>query len=638
MTLFKQVALAVSLIIILMLGSVMYINYESAKQDMIDALYENTVNNISTLSNKLADAEDEASIISIIDSEFDAGYYKLIEFRSSDANFEYTQLDNEKVENVPLWFIEITNINLESITSDVSSGWSVIGELTLEGDTSTIYKALYKTFIKLLYLFIILVSIAHIALSILLHYVLKPLKLIQSQAEAILNNEFVIQEKEPYTTEFKEVVKGMNSMVKRVEDIFDRANLAAAKNRELLYNDPITKLYNRRYLMLKLPDLIKSENRVDGGTLIFAAFNSLELILKLIGRQNAEGLLFEFAQILQVTTEEFEEKVLARVNETEFSILLPACEASEAEKIVEEINTKFTTLLTKYEVNKKELMLHFGLYRYKPSVTVPDLLTKADNALSNAQSLEKGNFYIHAEKDDEHAMGKEQWRVLLEEVMSKERFHLKFWLTMNVSEKKVVHKIMTFTIEDAAKKSYAYGSFIPPAINLGMVSRLYNVAIKELFTKEHSELKDSLCSVRLSNEFLKTPNALESLAKLFEKSKYSRNFHLIFEVADSFAVNNTHLLKTFVKLFNQYNFQFGIHSFTNEASDMSYLKELNPVFIKADVSFLLDQTEESMNGLHTITDSLGIDIIASFVKNKEELEALEKREIKIVQGPITDKI
>ncbi len=74
MTLFKQMALAVSFIIIVMLGAVMAINYHSAKQDMIQSLYETTVNNISTLTNRLADASDDpALLVTTIDAEFDSG-------------------------------------------------------------------------------------------------------------------------------------------------------------------------------------------------------------------------------------------------------------------------------------------------------------------------------------------------------------------------------------------------------------------------------------------------------------------------------------------------------------------------------------------------------------------------------------
>ena len=218
MTLFKQVALTVSLIIIIMLGSVMYINYESAKKDIITSLYETTVNNISTLTNNLAEAGGEnALLITTIDSEFDSGYYNLIEYASSDGIFSYKQVDNDPVEGVPSWFIDFANVKLDIVNADVSVGWNIIGQVNVAGDTAIVYKALYKMFIKLLYMFIIFAAIGLTTLSILLHFVLKPLKLIQNQAEAITRNEFVIQEHEPYTTEFRDVVTGMNTMLRKVE-------------------------------------------------------------------------------------------------------------------------------------------------------------------------------------------------------------------------------------------------------------------------------------------------------------------------------------------------------------------------------------------------------------------------------------
>jgi len=119
MTLFKQLAFVVSMIIIAVLGAVMYINYTSAKQDMIDSLYQSTVNNISTLSSKIADAKGhEALTITTIDAEFDAGYYMLIEFTSNDGLFHYKQAaayNYIKKSNVIAF--QMTNANLNVLCS-----------------------------------------------------------------------------------------------------------------------------------------------------------------------------------------------------------------------------------------------------------------------------------------------------------------------------------------------------------------------------------------------------------------------------------------------------------------------------------------------------------------------------------------
>jgi len=639
MTLFKQMALVVSFIIITMLSGVMYINYTSAKQDMITSLYETTVNNISTLTNNLADAGDDTVLLStIIDSEFDSGYYKLISFTSTDGKFSYKQEDRDSVEGVPSWFVESTSIKLEVISADVSSGWNIIGEVKVAGDTAIVYKALYKMFIKLLYLFVIFVAIALIALSVILHFVLKPLKLIQNQAEAILNNEFVIQKNEPYTTEFKEVVKGMNAMVKRVEDIFTKANEAAQRNRELLYNDPITKLFNRRYLMLKLPDLIKLENKTEGGTILFIALSSVELISKAIGSRDTEKTLVEVGKRLREISKKFDDRVVARVNSTEFILMLPDCESDEASSIAKKINKIFNTLIKQHNLQSDAIYINIGLYRYKPSVSIADLLTRADSALSNAKADESQNTYLYEEKDDENAMGKEQWRNIIEDSIRQNHFSLRFYPTLNVKSKNIEHKAMTFTIDDGGDKRYFYGDFIAPAINLGLVSKMYIVALQMLITSQQKELEGTLCSIRLSNEFIKDTSAYTELSSLFAKYAKTLKFKLFFEVSDSFAVNNTQTVKNFVELFSRYNFGFGINSFTGESNDYAYLKELNPAFIKADIPFLLDQSQDSMSALQVIMDSLGIDIIASAVSSDDELQKLTALHINIVQGPITDKI
>ncbi len=639
MTLFKQMALAISLIIIVMLGSVMLINYQSAKKDMIQGLYETTVNNISSLTNRLADAgEDSATIVSTIDAEFDSGYYKMIEFKSNNGSSDYLQLDNDPVEGIPLWFINFSDINLESVSADVSSGWSMIGVVSVTGDSGIVYKALYKMFINLLYIFSVSVFITLLLLSIMLHFVLKPLYRVQRQAEAILKNEFIIQQEVPYTTEFKDVVKGMNSMVKKVEDIFLKANEAAKRNRELLYNDPTTKLFNRRYLILKLPDLIKEENKTNGGTIIFIALSGAEALNRALGRKKADDMFLEIADIFNNACKEYENRVISRVNGTEFMLMIPDCSADNAMSIATQIDTNFSKIITDKQLNAQEIYVDIGLYRYRPNVTTGDLLTRADNALSNAKADSEENIYLFEEKDDENAMGKEQWRSIIEESIDNNYFSLKFWPTLNTKTKTVEHQVMTFTIDAGEDKKYFYGDFIAPAINLGLVSKMYIITLQDLIISRHKELDSSICSIRLSNEFIKDSNSFDALSTLFAKHAKQLKFQLSFEVTDSFAIHNTVAVKSFVELFSKYGFSFGINSFTGESSDFSYLKELNPKFIKADCAFLLDQSEDSMSALQVVTDSLGINIVATFVKETEELEKLQGMHINSVQGPITDTI
>ena len=639
MTLFKQMALAVSLIIVFVLASVLVINYQSAKSDMIEALYANSVNNISSLQNKLSLTQGEkADIISTIDSEFDSGYYRLIEYRAADNSFSYKQEDNDPVEGVPQWFIDFTNIHIDPITADVNDGWTLLGKVTIVADPSSIYKGLYKNFIKLFYLFILTVSIALLVVSVLLHFILKPLKRIQHQAEAIVRNEFVIEAKEPYTTEFKEVAHAMNTMVKKVEEIFNKANEAAQKNNELLYNDPVTKLFNRRYLMLKLPELLELETKIEGGSIFIIALGGAEHINEKLGRREGDKFFLEFADILREHTAGFEQRLLARVNGTEFTLVLPECENFMAQDIAREFFDSFEELIEAKGLEADLIGINIGIFRYRPKTSVSEALTKADNALTKAKADTRQHIYVFEQKSSTPALPKEQWRHILEDAITHDYIQLKFWPTIDIRTQQIAHKVMTFIINDKKEKNIPYGDFIGPAITLGLVAKIYLVTLKNLFTKKHQEITNTQVSIRLSNEFLKDPHAFEALSRLFAQYRKKLPYKLAFEVADNFAISNTPTVKGYVDLFRKFGFAFGINSFTGASGDYNYLKELNPDFIKADVSFLLDQTSESMHALQLITKSLGIEIIASFVKTQEELQALHKLKIEKIQGPITENL
>ncbi|SFV65365.1 GGDEF and EAL domain proteins [hydrothermal vent metagenome] len=630
MTLFKQLALVVSMIIIVMLGAVMYINYTSAKQDMIDSLYQSTVNNISTLSSKIADAKGhEALTITTIDAEFDGGYYMLIEFTSNDGLFHYKQIDDDVVEGVPPWFMKYTDIKVVKVTSDVSLGWEMLGEVTVMGDTGVVYKALYKMFVKLLYLFVISVLIALIVLSILLHFVLKPLKLIQNQAEAILKNEFVIQKKEPYTTEFKEVVNGMNSMVKKVEDIFHKANESAKRNRELLYTEPITKLFNRRYLMLKLPDIISQNNKINGGTVLFIGLSSTEVLNQLISRRNANNLIAAFSAVFDKVTKKFDDRLLCRLNETEFLLIVPECEADQASDIERRINRAFLKLLAKENMSEDNVHINIGLYRYNEGVSTADLLTRSDTALSNAIADETSNTCLY-EEDTQNTLAKEQWRTIIENAIKESSFTFESLDVVNTKTGSLVHESLTYNIYADDAQEYLYKDFIAPVINLGHSVTMHIAVVKELITKG-TEFSGKHCTLKLPNDFFRDEGALELLENLFHQHQKNSDIKLSFEIADNFIIKNLQLVKSFINIFHKYGVDFGIHSFSGESNDYAYLKELNPSFIKADSAFLLDQSAESMNALLLITDSLGIEVIATLITQQSHVNDLKLLHIDKIQ-------
>lgn len=638
MTLFKQMALGTSTLIVLLLSSVMIMNFQSSKEDMLKSLYQTTVNNLSSLTSKIALAsEDEALLTSTIDAEFDSGYYKKIAFVSNDSSFEYTQETKQRIKGVPEWFVAFSTIELPEIGADISSGWDMVGRVSIEADTSLVYQSLYKIFQRLLYIFAIFSLSSLVILYILLHFLLRPLKEVQKQAEAVTRNEFILQDTIPKTKEFQDVVLGMNAMVCKVKAMFEKGNEELKRHKDLEYKDKLTGLKNRKYLIDKLPEYLKIDASSKGGINIMVALSGVIEANEKIGHREVDTLFVAIAAIFQAHANNYTNSIVSRMNGTEFSILLPDCTQQEGMELAQSILASSEKTVQDHHLRTDETFLSLGLYEYHYTESIAQLLSRSDHALTQAKFNEK-HIYIEKSKDIPEIMGKEAWRSTIKEALDADGFSFVSWGVVDAKNKKVIHNALSLTMKTKEGKVYPYGQFMAPANQAGLSSEIYRNIIKKMFTAPDKRLKGSTCSLRLSYDYLDT---LESYHELYTLCKNYANklpFELIIEMPDKLVRSNSEQIKLYKSLFESYGIEMGIYEFIGEGDDYHYLQELRPIYIKAEASYFLSQSEQALSALKLLTDTVGIQLIASSVMQKQTLEELAQREIHCIQGKASEMI
>jgi len=276
MTLFKQIAIMLSLFLLIILTTVLTLNFQSANKSVQDRLYEDAKNTATSLSLSLGNANGDLSIMStMINANFDSGHYREITLVDVDNSTLYERKSESEITDIPEWFLNITNIKAPVARANVSAGWSQVGILSVQSDTTYAYKQLYSIFKNLLISFAVIAIIGLIILNLLLHTILRPLKEVQKQAAAVIRNEFIIQENIPYTKEFKDVVLGMNNMVSKVKAMFDKGNRELKAHKELEYIDQDTQLRNRKYLIDKLPSYLKVDASSEVGVNIIIELSGM---------------------------------------------------------------------------------------------------------------------------------------------------------------------------------------------------------------------------------------------------------------------------------------------------------------------------------------------------------------------------
>ncbi|QOY52162.1 LapD/MoxY N-terminal periplasmic domain-containing protein [Candidatus Sulfurimonas baltica] len=636
MTLFKQIALLLSLFLLTILTTVLILNFQSANKGVQDRLYEDAKNTATSLSLSLGSANGDLSMMStMINANFDSGNYRNITLLDVDNIALYDRTIEGDITAIPEWFFNAIKIEAPIASANVSAGWSQVGILRVQSDATYAYKQLYAILIDLVISFCVIASLSLIIINLLIHAILRPLREVQKQASAVIRNEFIIQNTIPYTKEFKDVVLGMNNMVSKVKAMFDKGNEELKMHKELEYIDQNTSLKNRQYLIDRLPEYLKIDASSKGGINIIVALSGMIEANEKLGHQDVDKLFLKIADIFRSNSKIFKNSIVARINPTEFSLLLPDCTSEKGLGIAKDIYDNITNEIEESGLNKDETFVSLGLYAYNHTDTIAQLFSNSDNALAQAK-FNKNNIHLVKTENINEVMGKEAWKKIINQALLKNRFNFVSWSVIDTRAKKLEHHVLSINLALDKSTSYSYAQFMAPAIQTGLSNNVYKNVVSMLFKTPDMILSHSTYSLRLPYEYLDMKETYEEIRELLKNKALP--FKLIIEMPDKMVRKDSQHIKLYKDLFQKYGIEIGIFEFIGESDDYQYLQELRPVYIKAESSYFVNQSAQSLSALRLITDSISISLIAVGVMDMKTVDELEKKGIYIIQGLATEQI
>jgi diguanylate cyclase (GGDEF)-like protein len=639
MTLFKQISLILSLFLVVVLMTVMWLNFKTANDFVQNQLYtdaQDTATSLGLSLSSVADFSDLSTVETMMNAVFDRGYFEVIELNDMDGK-ELLSMRNEIIiKNVPSWFVNIIELEAPSASVLISDGWIPFGELTVKSNPGHAYIQLWNTLKSIAQSFFILGVVVFIGFYLLLTLILRTLKEVEKQASAVEKNEFIILDKKPFTTEFRIVVAAMNKMVKRVQEIFYQEAETLKKYHELLYIDNVTKLYNRRFFMQKLGEYLGREDALSGGSLVLFSLDGLEDLKKALGYQKLDDAFRSFADTFRALSDNAPESEVARLSGTDFAILLPTYEAEDAQQISQDAMDLIKSYI--YSLNLEDVVVNFSssVTAYCAEDTLKTLLSKADFALVSAKT--RGNFAVilYQERGDGKSLilGKEQWSDYIMTSMSEDRIKMAFQgVKDDLNKDTLNHKEIYLRLVDPSGEVFTAGYFMPMLMTLGLTNdvdkHLFNLAFDYAKTFE----TETSLALNVSTDFIVDRgniNWLDERLKALEKTCSTK---LIFEVSDRIAQHSLDDLILFAQMVKSHGHNLGLDNFSAASDKLLYLEKLTPLYIKADQAFLLDMIGENQsNSLSIITKSLGTTLIATAVESKEQYEKLQNIGVTMFQG------
>ena len=174
----------------------------------------------------------------------------------------------------------------------------------------------------------------------------------------------------------------LNGKVVEVVSIINEVFSSKKESNDLVYYDPLTGIYNRRFYEEELRRL--DSKRQLPLSIILGDVNRLKLANDIFGHQHGDELLKEIAEIINYCTRS--EDIIARWGGDEFGILLPQTSFKETKKIISRIKNKCQD--SKLKPILPDISL--GAATKKSDKTdIKDVFKKAENRMYEDKGQEK---------------------------------------------------------------------------------------------------------------------------------------------------------------------------------------------------------------------------------------------------------
>lgn len=618
MSLFKQIAILVSSVFTLLFIVILVVSFTIIKQSAQKSLYENAQNSASSISLSMTNTGlDEGSIKTLINASFDNGNYEKIVFKDMDNSVVYERLKQTEDDAMPSWFLHFVDMKEIGAKVNISSGWNLVGTLEVYNDRALFYTPMYEIFksfiITMGLIFFILLNI----LAALVHILLKPLFVIEKQAFGVMHNQFIIENKMPFTLEFKSLTRSINGMIEKIQSIFENANAALRQNKELLYFDAATKLHNRHYFSLKASEYILEKGGFSQGVMVIVGISRVDLLNKLIGYQKTDAYFELIAEEFKTAFDKISGNLIARLNGTEFVAIIPCAHVNEFQSEIEMFSNTIQKQFQELHIEDDKIELTLGYCQYNNEENVGKLFSKIDYTLSQAK-LSKTQNYLNMEKNALD-MGKEEWREILKSAIEEDSFELYFRSIINQKNETTLYKEMSFYLK-TPEREYSYSEFISSVLELRMLADVYMNVIQKVLNNAHDATP---IIVYLPYQFIECSKSYNYFQNMLEALSKNPNKRIIFEISEDSLMKHYSCSVHIIELIKSFGYEFAVCNFIASSDDYTFLKELKPKFIKASKNFILD-SQQNINLTKIMMQSLGLDMVVDDVENQDEIDALKK--------------
>jgi diguanylate cyclase (GGDEF)-like protein len=631
MTLSRQlIILVVTLVTVLFAGSfaISVYNARDYLASQLGSHAQDAATSLGLSATSHVAQKDHAIVTAMVNAMFHRGDYLSIRFEDLQGQVFIERAADLQVEDVPDWFVRAAALEPPQRSATMMSGWRQIGRVLVTSHPGLAYRQLWQTVQQTISLFLVGALLVLLAGLIGLRVLLRPLKEVECQAEAICNREFPVVQRQPFTLEFRRVVEAMNRLSSKVARMLSDSEAMAGRLRQQAFQDPVTGLANRRQFMDVLQHQVAESEELNSGGLLLLQLKDLKGFNQSQGYAAGDGLLAETAQAISTALDRRPPATVAHLSGADFAVLFESVSESDLRGLAADILGAVAALYGHLELPSSDVAHAGGVLCSGQSAS--ELLAEADMALREAQR-EGANAWVvrrhHAAPVA--ARSGSEWRSLIERAVEERSFRLLRQAVVSRGGGELLHHEVFLRIPDPEHRGLdiAAAVFMPMAESEGLATKVDRAVVETVVIALEAGSYPGRVAINLSAASLGEHDfSVWLFGKLRRHPVAARR--LILELPEYGVSANAGRLVGWIRDLSPLGVEFSLDHFGKGFSSFAYLRSIKAHYIKVDGSFVrnLDQQDDNRFFLRAIADiAHGLDmlVIADSVETEPVWDALQ---------------
>ncbi|WP_087820731.1 bifunctional diguanylate cyclase/phosphodiesterase [Photobacterium aquimaris] len=642
MTLFKRQVISITALVCAIVSAAsaqqIYSSYSTLKhqhivmsQTDIDRALIILPQALTKLNAPMLSNTQEKELFTITSHLFPNTTYSQINITTADYSQLLRQDNVIPMAHSPSWFQKLFKIPSHTEQRIIEHNNKSLGLLTITVQPVLNYQQLWKISTRTALTNLLITIISSLLVYLICRKNLASLSRLTARARTIDNlNQAPLSI--PNESDLALIVRAFNKICAQLDANFKNQADEAMKLRQQAYLDTTSGLGNRSFFIHQLSSWLNESHK---GGLGLIQTDLINECYQNEGFKEGDELVKTIATRLNEVLI-FNDVTLARLSKDEFAILIPNISIEKLQlcsksliNVFNDLNTGTTTLN-----NNVAIGLVFNENKSTPS----QILTQLDNALTQAKIMPHEAVFIIKDINNQTTLGKQQWKSLLEEAISEDLFIYKFQ-PATLSNGAIYH----YEVFTAIKKNnnyYSAGMFLGAIEDLKIGSWFDRHVIVAIINKLNADRTSGPFAINITNSCINDPSFIRWLDNLLQKNTLLSS-RLFFEIQEISCIRHTDATGILCSIIRKYEFGFGIDNYGRNFQSLTYLKELQPNYVKIDYVYthqLNDQTKSTvLSSICRTAHSLNIKVIATRVETATQLERLSELFVGGYQGFITEK-